>query len=78
MPKNELAAKLEALPVFEYRGQFVADSRDVAAMIGRQHKDTLRTISTMCKHLNRRNFAPVDFFIPTAYRDSTGQGRKNS
>ena len=47
MPKNELAEKLGALPVFEYRGQLVADSRDVAAMIGRQHKDTLRTVSSI-------------------------------
>lgn len=75
MPKNEVAAKLEALPVFEYRGQLVADSRDVAAMIGRQHKDTLRTISTMCKHLNRRNFALVDFFIPATYKDGKGEVR---
>ena len=73
MPKNELAEKLEALPVFEYRGQLVADSRDVAAMIGRKHKDTLRTISTMCKHLTGRKIALSDFFIPATYKDSTGR-----
>lgn len=73
MPKNELAEKLGALPVFEYRGQLVADSRDVAAMIGRQHKDTLRTVSTMCKHLTGRKIALSDFFIPATYKDSTGR-----
>ena len=74
MPKNELAEKLGALPVFEYRGQLVADSRDVAAMIGRQHKDTLRTVSTMCKHLTGRKIALSDFFIPATYKDSTEMG----
>lgn len=73
MPKNELAVKLEALPVFEYRGQLVSDSRDVAAMIGRKHKDTLRTISTMCKHLAGRKIELSDFFIPATYKDSTGR-----
>lgn len=75
MPQNELAAKMEVLPVFEYRGQLVADSRDVAAMIGRQHKDTLRTISTMCKHLSGRKIALADFFIKATYRDEQGKPR---
>lgn len=73
MDKNKLLTKLKSLPVFEYRGVLVADSRDVAAMIGRQHKDTLRTISTMCKHLSGRKIALSDFFISATYKDSTGR-----
>lgn len=73
MPENGLAAKLEALPVFEYLGRLVANSRDVAAMIGRQHKGVMRTISTMCKHLTGRKIALSDFFISATYKDSTGR-----
>ena len=49
--------------MFEYRDQLVSDSRDVAAMTGRQHKDTLRTVSTMCKHLTGRKIA-LSFTAP--------------
>lgn len=73
MPKNELAAKLEALPVFEYRGQLVADSRDVAAMIGRQHGHVMRTVHTMYNHLTQSKIGVSDFFIPATYKDSTGR-----
>lgn len=73
MPKNELAAKLEALPVFYYRGQLVADSQDVAAMIGRQHGHVMRTVHTMYKHLTQSKIGVSDFFIPATYKDSTGR-----
>ena len=51
MPKSK-DIQLQALPVFEYRGQIVADSRDVAELIGRPHRKVLRTIETMSKHLS--------------------------
>ena len=73
MPKNELAEKLGALPVFEYRGQLVADSRDVAAMIGRQHGHVMRTVHAMYKHLTQSKIGASDFFIPATYKDSTGR-----
>lgn len=65
--------QLQTLPVFEYRGQAVADSRDVAALIGRQHFIVMRTIKTMSKHLTDNNFVVSDFFIPATYTDSTGR-----
>lgn len=70
---NELSLK-------EYRGQAVVDSRDVAELIGRPHKQLLRTIQTMINHLssesgNRHTFAPVKFFIPATYRDEKGEER---
>lgn len=67
--------KITRLPVFEYRGQIVTDSRDVAAVLGKRHKDVMRQIRTMETHLNGRNFAPVDFFIPATYTDPKGESR---
>ncbi len=77
---------MDKLTVFERRGQLVTDSRQVAQMIGRPHKQLLRTINTMAKHLSGSNFAlaesPVhtklgvaDFFIPATYKDEQGKPR---
>ena len=63
------------LPVFEYRGQIVTDSRDVAAMLGKRHADIMRTIDTMARHLNQRNFASVEFFTKAHYKDAKGESR---
>lgn len=75
MPKKKDMIQLSTLPVFEYRGQVVTDSRDVAQMIGKRHTEVLRTIKTMCRHFNERNFASVDFFIPATYIDPKGESR---
>lgn len=73
MPEKQDMIHLSTLPVFEYRGQIVTNSRDVAALIGKRHKDVIRQIRTMQAHLTGRNFAPSDFFIPATYTDSTGR-----
>lgn len=75
MPKKKDMIQLSTLPVFEYRGQIVTDSRSVAQMIGRQHAHVMRTIGTMYKHLNQSNFGLVDFFIPATYTDAKGERR---
>lgn len=72
MPKNK-ELNLQTLPVFEYRGRIVADSRDVARMIGKRHTEVLRTIKTMCGHFAQRNFASSEFFVSATYTDSTGR-----
>ena len=46
MPKSK-DIQLQTLPVFEYRGQIVADSRDVAELVGKPHRSILRQIRTM-------------------------------
>lgn len=74
MPKNK-ELNLQTLPVFEYRGQVVADSRDVARMIGRQHAHVMRTINTMYGHLSQSNFGLADFFIKATYMDDQGKPR---
>ncbi len=61
------------LPVFEYKGKLVADSRDVAAMIGRPHWIILRTIRTMSKHLSDNRFVVADYFSEETYIDEQGK-----
>ena len=63
------------LPVFEYRGKPVADSRDVAAMIGRPHYILMRTIRTMYRHLSDNKIVCADYFIPSTYTDEQGKER---
>lgn len=67
--------QLQTLPVFEYRGQAVADSRDVAALLGKPHKSILRQIRTMYGHLSGHKIVPADFFIPAAYTDEQDKTR---
>ena len=74
MPKSK-DIQLQALPVFEYRGQIVADSRDVAELIGRPHRKVLRTIATMSKHLSETKIGLADFFVPATYTDAQGKPR---
>ncbi len=66
------------LNVFNHNGAEVIDSREVAEMIGKNHKDLLRDIRgyvEIMDNSNRRNFAPVDFFIASGYRDTKGEMR---
>lgn len=72
MPKSK-DIQLQTLPVLEYRGQIVADSRDVAELLGKPHRSILRQIRTMYGHLTEHNFVLSDFFIPATYTDSTGR-----
>ncbi len=75
-PERDKPAPLPAqLPVFEYRGKPVADSRNVAAMIGRPHWQILRTISTFCKHLNDNKIVVADYFTEHTYIDEKGESR---
>ena len=75
MPEKQDMIHLSTLPVFEYRGQIVTNSRDVAALIGKPHFMIMRTIRTMETHFNQCNFASVDFFIPATYTDAKGESR---
>lgn len=66
------------LKVIDFHGKEVIDSRDVAVMVEKNHKDLLRDIRgyvEIMENSNERNFAPVDFFIPSSYVDSKGEAR---
>lgn len=63
------------LTIENYNGQLVADSREVAAMLGRQHGHLARSIRTYCRYLNQSKIGVVDFFIPATYKDEKGENR---
>lgn len=69
---------MNELTVTTYNGIETVDSRDVATMTGKQHKELLRDIRNYAETIeksNERNFALVDFFIPSTYKDSKGEER---
>ena len=77
---------MNKLQVFEQDGVDVVDSRDVAQMTGKRHDHLIRDIAGYIKILsganapksggvNERNFALVDFFIPSSYKDGKGETR---
>lgn len=53
----------------------VLDSREVAEMVEKNHKDLMRDIRRYVEQLNERNIAPVDFFKESAYSDGKGEKR---
>ena len=55
------------LKLTEHRGQIVADSRDVARAIGKEHRNLMRSISTYYKHLSQLKIERAKFFIPATY-----------
>lgn len=67
---------MKELTVFEHDHVDVVDSRQVAEMVGKNHKDLMRSIREYVETLDRsieRNFAPNDFFIESTYKDSIGR-----
>lgn len=80
---------MKELKVFEHDHVDVVDSRDVAEMVERRHDNLLRDISGYIRIIERNNvlrsedvtrdnelgFSPVDFFIPSTYKDSKGETR---
>lgn len=66
------------MTVKNIHGQQAIDSREVAEMVDKNHKELLRSIRSYIEIMgknNERNFAPVDFFIPSTYIDSKGETR---
>lgn len=66
------------MTVKSIHGQQAIDSREVAGMVGKQHKHLLRDIAGYVKIMEEANepkFGPVDFFIESSYIDSKGETR---
>ena len=64
------------LTVFQHDSTDVVDSRQVAEMIGKQHKNLLRDIAGYIETIRNSTelkFEPSDFFIESSYKDSTGR-----
>lgn len=51
------------------------DSREVAEMIGKLHKNLLRDIDGYIEILTGSKLSPSDFFIQSSYQDSKGETR---
>ena len=81
---------MNILKAHDFKGKKVIDSREVAEMVGRSHKELLRTINTYIGYLKegevvgenpsgiaQRNFALGDFFIESSNIDGNNQQRPN-
>ena len=51
------------------------DSRQVAEMVGKEHKNLIRDIRGYIDVLTSANLRPLDFFIETTYQDAKGEIR---
>lgn len=51
------------------------DSREVAGMVGKDHRKLLRDIRTYIEQLNQSNIGLVEFFQESTYKDSKGKSR---
>lgn len=52
------------------------DSREVAEMVGIQHKDLLKKIRNYEGILTSAKLRPLEFFVPSEYQDNKGETRK--
>lgn len=64
---------MNQLTIKNVNGNFVADSREVAEMVGVRHSDLLEKIDGYVSYLLNGKFRSVDFFIEGTYQDSTGR-----
>lgn len=61
------------LQVINRSNRLMVDSREVAEMVGKQHKDLLESIRSYVQVLLSGEFRSVDFFTPNIYKDPTGR-----
>lgn len=66
---------MNQLKVISLNGQLITDSRDVANMIGRDHKELLRTIRGFIGVLTSASLRSSDFFISHNYEDAKREYR---
>lgn len=60
-----------------YNGQKVVDSRDVSAMVERNHGELLKTIRVYVGYFAQGEIPVGSFFIESTYLDGNGQPRPN-
>lgn len=67
---------MKQLTVIQHQNAEVVDSRDVAAMVEKQHNDLMKSIRSYAEHIsNAGDFSLVDFFVPDTYVDTKGETR---
>ncbi len=53
----------------------VLDSREVAEMVGKEHKNLMRDVRSYVSELNELKIEPVNFFRENTYKDGKGEKR---
>lgn len=66
---------MNELKVVSVEGQLVTDSRDVAELTGKDHKELLRSIRQYISILTSAKLRSLDFFIPSYYLDAKKEQR---
>ncbi|MCD3245287.1 phage regulatory protein [Clostridium botulinum C] len=66
---------MNKLTVLNNKG-LVLDSREVAEMMGKEHKQLLREIRDVTSILASENFSPTRYFIESTYKDAQNKERK--
>lgn len=66
---------MNSLKIVSINGQLVTDSRDVAEMIGKEHKELMRSIRQYSSILTSADLRSSDFFIPSYYEDAKKEQR---
>lgn len=67
---------MNELTIISHDGIEAVDSREVAKMIDKRHDHLLRDIAGYIAAMKNRGepkIRPVDFFIPSTYKDRTGR-----
>ena len=68
---------MNELKVQDFHGKQVIDSRDVAVMVEREHKELMKSIRVYAQYLAEGEIPLGDFFIESTYFDSNNQQRPN-
>lgn len=63
------------LTIINQEGKLLADSREVAEMVGKEHSKLLRDIRNYCNVMNESKIGLVNFFIESSYQDLKGEKR---
>lgn len=64
---------MNILKAYSLNGKKVVDSREVAEMVERDHKELMKTIRTYIGYLDEGEIPPIEFFIESTYTDSIGR-----
>lgn len=59
--------------VFEEKGKYLIDSREISNLVEKEHRNLLRDIRLYCDYLAELNFELSKYFIESSYTDSTGR-----
>ena len=68
---------MNELTITDKNGTLTVDSREVAKMLEKEHKNLLRDIRKYEEILTSSNLSPTEFFIKSTYCDVKGEMREN-